>query len=102
MPLERNVAAFVLRSRFTYSRRGPMRPGETDLDRAKRHVAEAEAHVARQKQIIDEMERDDHPEAAERARNLLATFCRTLEVMRAHLAELRASTPTGGTSQQRE
>jgi hypothetical protein len=50
-----------------------------------------EARIERQKQIIAEMERDNHPEGAERARDLMAIFCRTIELMRAHLAELRAS-----------
>jgi hypothetical protein len=68
-----------------------MAQGETDLEMAERHVVEAEARIERQKQIIAEMERDNHPEAAERARDLMATFCRTIELMRAHLAELRAS-----------
>ena len=45
-----------------------MRGRETYLDLAQHHVAEAEARVARQKQIINDMERDNHPEAAERAR----------------------------------
>lgn len=64
---------------------------ETDLDLAQRHVAEAEVRIERQKQIIAEMERDNHPQAAETARQLLATFCETVELMRAHLAELRDS-----------
>jgi hypothetical protein len=37
------------------------------------------------------MERDNHPQAAEMARQLLATFCETADLMRAHLAELRDS-----------
>jgi hypothetical protein len=44
-----------------------------------------------QKQIIAEIERDNHPQAAETSRQLLATFCETVELMRAHLAELRDS-----------
>jgi hypothetical protein len=44
-----------------------MRRRETYLDLAQHHVAEAEARVARQKQIINDME-PDNPEAAERAR----------------------------------
>jgi hypothetical protein len=60
-----------------------------DLDLAERHVAEAEARVKRQEQIVAEMTRDKHLEAAARARAVLATFCETLTLMRSHLATLR-------------
>jgi hypothetical protein len=44
-----------------------MRRRETYLGLAQHHVAEAEARVAHQKQIIHDIERDNHPEATERA-----------------------------------
>jgi hypothetical protein len=62
-----------------------MKP-ETKLDIAVRHLAEAEAAIARQKHLIEELERDGHPsqgsrillglleESAHQARQALATF----------------------------
>lgn len=70
-----------------------MSPSETVLDLAQRHLSEAEARTERQRQIIAEMERDNHFEAARRARDLLATFCQTVKALRAHIANLQASDP---------
>ena len=67
-----------------------MSDGEDLLAMCERHVAEGEARVARQQEIIAEMERDGHTETAARARNLLATFCDTLALARHHLEIERA------------
>ncbi|MBV8096558.1 MAG: hypothetical protein JO110_25615 [Acetobacteraceae bacterium] len=58
---------------------------EDALARAERHVREAERHVARLAEIVDEMDRDHHPHAAAMARTLLATLQESLQLMREHL-----------------
>ncbi len=62
---------------------------ETPLEKGERHVAEAEMRIARQNQIIAELDRDDHPHAAARARRVLAVMEQTLQVLRQHLKILR-------------
>lgn len=62
---------------------------ETALAMAERHVREAEARIARQAEIIAEMERDNHPEAAAVGRGVLATFQNTLEALRDHFSLVR-------------
>ena len=47
---------------------------EGHLAQAEAHVAQGESHIARQKEIVAELERDGHPDAAQSARELLATF----------------------------
>lgn len=47
---------------------------ERRLAEAEDHVAVGEKHIARQKDIVAELERDGHAEAAQTARDLLATF----------------------------
>jgi hypothetical protein len=44
------------------------------LAMAEGHVIQGESHIARQKEIVAELERDGRVEAAETARELLATF----------------------------
>jgi hypothetical protein len=61
---------------------------ESELDMAERHVREAEAHICRQKEIIDELRRDGHP--TEAAENLLRVFEVTLESHRQGLARIKA------------
>ena len=63
---------------------------ETPLAQAERHVREGEARVARQREIVAEMEKDNHPYAAEMARTLLDTLLRTLELEKQHLEIERA------------
>jgi hypothetical protein len=58
---------------------------EDAFAQAARHVAEAEARVARQEAIIAELDRDGHPAAAERARRILATLSQSLVLAREHL-----------------
>lgn len=55
------------------------------LEMAERHVREADARVARQIELIAELERDQHFEAARRGRELLATLTDTLNIARRHL-----------------
>ncbi len=61
---------------------------ETELEMARRHVALGERSLARQEQIVVEMDRDNHPRAAEMARQLLDTMTRYLENAKAHVARL--------------
>jgi hypothetical protein len=73
---------------------GPLRNGTessrpSDLELAETHVEQAEKRIARQKQLICEMERDKHSAAAHRARTVLVTFQSNLTVLRAHMAEIR-------------
>jgi hypothetical protein len=49
---------------------------EEHLEQARRHVAEGEEHVARQQQIVDELERDGHDTT--QAREVLKVFEETL------------------------
>jgi hypothetical protein len=58
---------------------------EITLAKAKRHVVEGEQRVTRQRAIIVEMDRDDHPNAAIVARELLGTLDTSLDLMREHL-----------------
>src|SRR5689334_6503815 len=51
---------------------------ESHLAQAERHVREGEARVARLIAIIEELERDGHPKAAARAREVLATIQQSL------------------------
>jgi hypothetical protein len=67
----------------------------SDVELAESHVGQAEKRVARQEQLVSEMERDKHARAAERARTVLATFNANLRVLRAHMAELRRTATTG-------
>ncbi|WP_207537653.1 hypothetical protein [Sabulicella rubraurantiaca] len=62
-----------------------MDPHEDALAMAERHVREGEERVARQRAIIEEMERDNHPKAAEIGRSTLQVLLSTLELMRGHL-----------------
>jgi uncharacterized protein (DUF2267 family) len=52
---------------------------------ARRHVAEAEVRIGRQREILAEMQADDRSNAAVVAQRLLVTMEATLSVMRDHL-----------------
>jgi len=71
--------------------------GETLLQLAERHVLEGEDRIARQRAIIATMERDHHPEVAERARSILATMEESLRLARQHFEAERLK-PAGGWS----
>jgi hypothetical protein len=58
---------------------------ETPVVEARRHVREGEARIQRQIELLAELERDGHEEAARRARELLATMTETLIAARQHL-----------------
>ncbi len=47
---------------------------EHQLAQAETHVVEVESHLARQRQIVADLEPDGHDDAAQAARELLATF----------------------------
>jgi hypothetical protein len=66
-----------------------MESAEDPVAIAERHVREGEARIARQERIIEEMARDDHPEAEQMGMVVLKQFRRTLELMREHLETLR-------------
>lgn len=77
-----------------------MSPPEDPRALAERHVREGEARVARQLVLIEELERDNHPEAAAVARAVLATLQTTLGLMRDHLrTEQGAPDPETPTSE---
>lgn len=54
---------------------------ETPLEMAQRHIAACEVRIARQREIIEEMDRDHHPAAAATARRALAVMEQTLQVL---------------------
>lgn len=58
---------------------------EDPLAMAERHVREFEANVARQRVILDEMIREDHPTEAEQAKAALATYEDSLRLAHEHL-----------------
>jgi hypothetical protein len=53
---------------------------------AQRHVAQAKSTIARQHEIIDELERDGHDTVM--AKNLLATYEHTLKIAQLHVDRL--------------
>ncbi len=59
--------------------------GETLLQLAQRHVLEGEERVARQRVIIETMERDHHFQLVAQARRVLATMEKSLRLARQHL-----------------
>jgi hypothetical protein len=63
-----------------------MSQSEDALAQAERHVREAEERVARQATLVEELERTGHERASDEARKLLASFEKTLDVARQHLA----------------
>ena len=65
-----------------------MHSGETLLELARRHVLEGEVRVARQRAIIEEMERDNHRDVAASARRIMATLEASLRLSRQHLERL--------------
>ncbi len=63
---------------------------ETPLETAEQHVRDARERVRRQRQILSDMERDDHPRAAELARQTLIIFEENLRLAHEHLELERA------------
>jgi hypothetical protein len=55
---------------------------DQDLREAERHIVEAEARIAKQRELIEELARDGHDTT--RAIQLLETMTHTLEVMKQH------------------
>ncbi len=60
---------------------------ETELEMAERHVREAVAHIASQRELIDQLHFNGHNTA--QAETLLLTFESTLEQHRAGLWQIR-------------
>ena len=54
---------------------------ETPLEMGERHVAEGEVRIARQREIVEEMDRDNHPNAAATARRVLAVMEDSLRLL---------------------
>jgi hypothetical protein len=59
---------------------------ETEREMVERHIREGEAHVARQREIVERL--PPTGEVADMARTLLANYQETLNLHRAHLARL--------------
>ncbi|MBV8336297.1 MAG: hypothetical protein JO358_12825 [Alphaproteobacteria bacterium] len=54
---------------------------------ARRHVREAEGHVARQEALVERLSHNEkHAALAEQAREILGTLMRSLSLAREHLA----------------
>jgi hypothetical protein len=64
-----------------------MAEAETALQMAARHVAEQEARVSEQEQLITRLLREGHP--TDQAEGMLAEMCNLLDDMRDHLERLR-------------
>jgi hypothetical protein len=58
---------------------------ESPLEEAERHVREGEGKIARQKEILAKLERDDHVAIAYDGRHLLALMQQTQRLSREHL-----------------
>ncbi len=52
---------------------------------AQQHVIEAEEHVARQRELLTELQRNSHPKAAKLAQVILENLEKSLELAREHL-----------------
>ena len=62
-----------------------MPAAETPLEMAERHVAEGEHRIARQKELIEELVRDQHDAVVQKARGVLATLEESQRLARIHL-----------------
>jgi hypothetical protein len=73
------------------------RSTEDALAMTRRHVLEAEGHVARQEALVAKLDRDGHIALADEARKILATLRRSLELAQEHLSteiEMRSQKPS--------
>ena len=61
---------------------------DTELEMARRHVREGGERIARLEAIVAALERNNHPTAAARGRNLLETMLSILDTQRRHLREI--------------
>jgi hypothetical protein len=67
---------------------------ESLLEVAQRHVQEGKRRIARQRAIIEEMERDRHLQAAAKARRIMATMEASLRLSQQHLDRLQQASKT--------
>jgi hypothetical protein len=75
------------------------RSTEDPLTITRRHVLEAEGHVARQETLVAKLDRWGHVALAAEARELLATLKKSLELAREHLStELETRSQKPGSS----
>jgi hypothetical protein len=58
---------------------------ESPVVQARRHVIQFERRVERQKQLIEELERDKHPAVAAQGRRVLEVLEESLRLARVHL-----------------
>jgi hypothetical protein len=58
---------------------------ESPVVQARRHVIQFERRVERQKQLIEELERDKHPAMAVHGRKILEVLEESLRLARVHL-----------------
>ncbi len=58
---------------------------ESPVAVAERHVAEAERRIARQRKLIEQLERDKHTVAADHGRKVLVVLQDSLRLARVHL-----------------
>jgi hypothetical protein len=63
----------------------PIAAIETLLEMARRHVREGVLRVARQEEIVSELDRGNHPETATFGRDVLKTMRLSLDLMKHHL-----------------
>jgi hypothetical protein len=74
------------------------RSREDPLAMIRRHVLEAEGHVARQEALVEKLDRGGHAALVVEARVMLATLKKSLELARDHLStelEARSQKPGG-------
>jgi hypothetical protein len=64
---------------------------EHPLAQAERHIAAAEARIARLRNLADELARDGHREAAARAEDLILAMGHMLMTMRRHRDTIAAA-----------
>lgn len=70
-----------------------MQPGETPIEMARRHVAQGEAHVRRQREIVARLSERQLP--SQEAMELLLEFEDTLQDHRASLARMEQEQQLG-------
>ena len=63
-----------------------MRHTQANLERAKRHIVDAEKHVVKQQELVNELERDGR--TATEAHEMLQAMVDLLDEMRAHADEI--------------
>lgn len=68
---------------------------EAEIEIAQRHVREGTKRVARMVEIIDEMDRHNHPKTAATGRSVLETMRVALDLAKRHLIRLESHSQLG-------